>query len=89
MGVLSVFGSAIDTGRCLLFFLTAEYDFSCTPTDTLRTAASIDVANVAIMEQLGHFPMSENLAQFRPHRAGPRPGYSTKITDRDGSIPAF
>ena len=62
-------GSAINTGRCPLFLLTAEYDFSCRPDDTLRTAASIDVAGVVIMEQLGHFPMRENLAQFRRYIA--------------------
>ena len=29
---------AIDTARCPLYLLTGEYDFSCTPEDTLRTA---------------------------------------------------
>jgi pimeloyl-ACP methyl ester carboxylesterase len=61
--------AAIDTGRCPLFLLTGEYDFSCTPADTLRTAASIKGAQVVIMEQLGHFPMSENPAQFRRYIA--------------------
>jgi pimeloyl-ACP methyl ester carboxylesterase len=61
--------SAIDTSRCPLFLLTGDYDFSCTPADTLRTAASIDGAEVVIMEQLGHFPMSENPAQFRRYIA--------------------
>jgi pimeloyl-ACP methyl ester carboxylesterase len=61
--------AAIDTGRCPLFLLTGEYDFSCTPEDTLRTAASIEGAEVVIMEALGHFPMSENPAQFRRYIA--------------------
>jgi pimeloyl-ACP methyl ester carboxylesterase len=61
--------AAIDTGKCPLFLLTGEYDFSCTPEDTLRTAASIDGAEVVIMEALGHFPMSENPAQFRHYIA--------------------
>jgi pimeloyl-ACP methyl ester carboxylesterase len=60
---------AIDTAVCPLFLLTGEYDFSCTPQDTLRTAASIKGAEVTIMEQLGHFPMSENPAQFRRYVA--------------------
>ena len=30
---------AIDTKVCPLYLLTGEYDFSCTPEDTLRTAA--------------------------------------------------
>jgi pimeloyl-ACP methyl ester carboxylesterase len=59
----------IDAKLCPLYLLTGEYDFSCTPEDTLRTAASIKGASVAIMEQLGHFPMSENPVQFRRYIA--------------------
>ena len=55
----------IDTQVCPLFLLTGEYDFSCTPDDTLRTAKQIPGAEVTIMERLGHFPMSENPDQFR------------------------
>lgn len=55
----------IDTSRCPLYMLTGEYDFSCTPDDTMRTAAAIKGADVTIMKELGHFPMSENPAQFR------------------------
>jgi len=55
----------IDTSLCPLYLLTGEYDFSCTPEDTLRTAEGIAGVNVTIMEALGHFPMSENPAQFR------------------------
>lgn len=57
----------IDTRRCPLYLLTGEYDFSCTPEDTLRTANSIPGAQVTVMEQVGHFPMSENPAQFRKY----------------------
>jgi pimeloyl-ACP methyl ester carboxylesterase len=57
----------IDTSRCPLFLLTGEYDFSCTPEDTKRTAAKIKGADVTIMERLGHFPMSENPAKFRQY----------------------
>ena len=56
---------AIDTRVCPLYLLTGEYDFSCSPEDTLRTARAIPGAKVTVMEQLGHFPMSENPAQFR------------------------
>ena len=45
--------------------LTGEYDFSCSPEDTQRTASTIAGAEVIIMERLGHFPMCENPAQFR------------------------
>ena len=55
----------IGTKRCPLYMLTGEYDFSCTPEDTRRTAALIKGAEVTIMKELGHFPMSENPAQFR------------------------
>ena len=59
----------IDTSICPLYLLTGEYDFSCTAKDTLRTARSIPGAQVQIMEKLGHFPMSENPAQFRQYIA--------------------
>ncbi len=55
----------IDTRICPLYLLTGEYDFSCTPEDTRRTAARIAGAEIVVMEALGHFPMSENPAQFR------------------------
>ena len=57
--------SQIDTSRCPLYLLTGEYDFSCTPEDTERTAAKIKGARVTVMREIGHFPMSENPAQFR------------------------
>jgi pimeloyl-ACP methyl ester carboxylesterase len=55
----------IDVRRCPLYLLTGEYDFSCQPDDTLRTAGKIPGARVTIMKEIGHFPMSENPAQFR------------------------
>jgi pimeloyl-ACP methyl ester carboxylesterase len=57
--------TGIDTARCPLYLLTGEYDFSCTSEDTMRTAAWIPGAKVTIMKEVGHFPMSENPAQFR------------------------
>ena len=59
----------IDTTACPLYLLTGEYDFSCAPDDTRRTAAAVKGACVTIMEQLGHFPMSENPEQFRRYIA--------------------
>jgi pimeloyl-ACP methyl ester carboxylesterase len=55
----------IDVRRCPLYLLTGEYDFSCQPDDTRRTAAKIPGARVTIMKEIGHFPMSEHPAQFR------------------------
>ncbi len=57
----------INTAVCPLYLLTGEYDFSCTPEDTLRTARSIPGVQVTIMKEVGHFPMSENPAQFRKY----------------------
>ena len=55
----------IDTRLCPLYLLTGEYDFSCTPEDTLNAARQIAGAEVVVMKELGHFPMSENPQQFR------------------------
>jgi pimeloyl-ACP methyl ester carboxylesterase len=57
----------IDIKRCPLYLLTGEYDFSCAPEDTQRTAQQIPGAEVVVMKELGHFPMSENPAQFRTY----------------------
>jgi len=57
--------SSIDTNIWPLFLLTGEYDFSCMPSDTLRTAKEIPGSEVTVMKELGHFPMSENPEQFR------------------------
>lgn len=57
----------IDTARTPLYLMTGEYDFSCTPQDTQRTAASIPGAQVTVMREVGHFPMSEHPAQFRTY----------------------
>lgn len=56
----------IDPEKCPVYLLTGEYDFSCTPEDTLRTAEKIGV-DAIIMEAVGHFPMSENPDQFRKY----------------------
>jgi pimeloyl-ACP methyl ester carboxylesterase len=55
----------IDTGRCPVFMLTGEYDYSCTPEASRETAARIRGAELTIMEGLGHFPMSEDPGRFR------------------------
>jgi len=54
----------IDTSVAPYYFLTGEYDYSCSPEDTQETAASIKGAKVRIMKKLGHFPMSENPQAF-------------------------
>lgn len=54
----------IDTQRCPLFLLSGEYDYSCTPEETLAVAASVRGAEATIMKGLGHFPMSEDPDAF-------------------------
>jgi pimeloyl-ACP methyl ester carboxylesterase len=55
----------IDAKVCPVFLLTGEYDYSCTPEDTRQTGAKIAGAEVTIMKEMGHFPMSENPVAFR------------------------
>jgi pimeloyl-ACP methyl ester carboxylesterase len=57
--------AAVATDRCPVFLLTGEYDYSCSPEDTLEVAKAIPGAQVTIMPGLGHFPMSEDYASFR------------------------
>jgi len=57
----------VDPARVPLYLLTGEYDFSCSPEDTIRTARSLPGASVTVMKELGHFPMSENPEQFRKY----------------------
>lgn len=57
----------IDTAKCPVWLLTGDYDYSCPPGATREAASGIPGASVAIMERLGHFPMSENYPLFRTH----------------------
>jgi pimeloyl-ACP methyl ester carboxylesterase len=57
----------IDTNRCKVALLTGEYDYSCTPTMSEAVAAAIPGARLTIMPAMGHFPMIENYAAFRPY----------------------
>lgn len=56
----------IDTGRTPVHILVGAYDLTCTPEDARRTAEAIPGATLAVMDELGHFPMSEHPAGFRP-----------------------
>src|SRR3546814_16533703 len=59
----------IDTAVCPLSLLTGEYDYSCTPEDTQRTAAAIPGDRALIMNEQGLFQMGKNTDPF--------PAYST------------
>ena len=60
----------IDTARCPVHILAAEYDYSCTPELARATAERIPGARFTEMAGLGHFPMAEDpdafLAYLRP-----------------------
>jgi len=57
----------IDTRRCKVALLTGEYDYSCMPAMSEAVAAAIPGARLTIMQGMGHFPMIENYAAFRPY----------------------
>jgi pimeloyl-ACP methyl ester carboxylesterase len=57
----------LDTKRCPLHLLTGEYDISATPALTAELARLVKATSFQVMEGLGHFPMSENPAQFRKY----------------------
>lgn len=56
----------IDTGATPVHLIVGAYDLTCTPEDAKRTADAIPGATLAVMDQLGHFPMSEHPDGFRP-----------------------
>jgi pimeloyl-ACP methyl ester carboxylesterase len=56
----------IDTGATPVHIIVGAYDLTCTPDDAKRTAKAIPGATLAVMDQLGHFPMSEHPEWFRP-----------------------
>lgn len=70
----------IDTARCPLYLLSGEYDYSCTPEDTLDAASRIKGAEVTIMKGMGHFPMSEDPEKFMQ--------YLMPVLDRIRTSPA-
>jgi pimeloyl-ACP methyl ester carboxylesterase len=56
----------IDTGKTPVHIIVGAYDLTCTPEDAKRTADAIPGATLAVMDELGHFPMSEYPEGFRP-----------------------
>ncbi len=56
----------IDTGKTPVHIIVGAYDLTCTPEDALRTAEQIEGATLAVMDELGHFPMSEHPDGFLP-----------------------
>jgi pimeloyl-ACP methyl ester carboxylesterase len=56
----------IDTAKTPVHLIVGAYDLTCTPEDARRTADAIPGATIAVMDELGHFPMSEHPEGFRP-----------------------
>lgn len=56
----------IDTASTPVHILVGAYDLTCTPEDAQRTADAIPGATIAVMDELGHFPMSEHPDGFKP-----------------------
>lgn len=56
--------SEINSADCPLYFLTGEYDYSCTPQDTEQLVEWIPGSSMTIMKGMGHFPMSEDPERF-------------------------
>ena len=57
----------IDTARCKVALLSGEYDYSATPQMTEDVHKAIPGSWFQLMPEMGHFPMVENYAGFRPY----------------------
>lgn len=56
----------INTEKTPVHIIVGAYDLTCTPEDAKRTTDAIAGATLAVMDELGHFPMSEHPVGFRP-----------------------
>jgi pimeloyl-ACP methyl ester carboxylesterase len=57
--------SSIDTSKCMLYFLTGEYDPNTSPAETEQIAKLVKGCKYWPMPRLGHFPATENYPEFR------------------------
>jgi pimeloyl-ACP methyl ester carboxylesterase len=57
----------IDGDKCPVVMTTGTYDYLTTPEMTAATAGKIKGAEFIEMEDIGHFPMSENYPVFRKY----------------------
>jgi pimeloyl-ACP methyl ester carboxylesterase len=58
---------SIDTDKCMLYFLTGEYDPNTSPEDTRRIAELVPGCKFWEMKELGHFPVTEDYNKFRTY----------------------
>lgn len=56
----------IDPKKCPIYLLTGDYDYSGTPEDTRKVADQLGI-DMVTMENMGHFPMSENPEKFEAY----------------------
>jgi pimeloyl-ACP methyl ester carboxylesterase len=52
------------SGKVPMYYMTGVYDFACTPDMTEEVAKNTKNSECIIMEEIGHFPMSENPEVF-------------------------
>ena len=57
----------IDTRKCALYVLSGAYDWSAYPAASKALADAVPGAQYTLMEGMGHFPMSEDPAQFKKY----------------------
>ncbi|MGB1881256.1 MAG: alpha/beta fold hydrolase [Gammaproteobacteria bacterium] len=57
----------IDTSKCMLYVLSGDYDWSAYPEACQALADAVDGAQYTLMKGMGHFPMSEDPAQFKQY----------------------
>lgn len=57
----------IDTSKCMLYFLTGEYDPNTSPAETKLIADVVKGCKFWPMAKLGHFPHAENYGEFRQY----------------------
>ena len=57
----------LDAEQCPVYLLSGEYDPSATPEMGQALADEIGAAHFEVMEEMGHFPMSENPERFRAY----------------------
>jgi pimeloyl-ACP methyl ester carboxylesterase len=57
----------IDVSKCMLYLLTGAYDPATKPSDTRLLADTVKGSYYKEMENLGHFPISENYELFKTY----------------------
>ena len=55
------------SGNVPIYMITGVYDFACTPEMTEETARKVKGSEAIIMEEIGHFPMSENPEVYKEY----------------------